>query len=341
LIHVNVAFSSNEDLSKDAVCLVDVQGSCPKYITLSHCWGSSGLKDERKTTAQTLNIRKARIPFHDLALNFRRTVEITRRRGVNYLWIDALCILQDSRKDWASESVKMGDIYEKSVLTIAANQTPDSSGGCFNKRSKPHDHLPGIRKEMQSIEITNVRQDGKKSTVLFHYELRSSDPLPLRSSPLNPRGWIYQERSLSPRTVHFTSTQVVWECREMFRLEDLLPTPVPIYATTSSALILRKRIKNNDFVEYWYRNIVCTDYSRRIFTKCEDRLMALAGLARIWQHYVNDSYLAGLWQSHIAYGLAWMRNQQQEFVETKVKVRRPTWTWASHDGFVAWYCGRR
>ncbi|KAH6663862.1 heterokaryon incompatibility protein-domain-containing protein [Halenospora varia] len=328
------AFRANETSKKDSVRLVEVRGSCPKYTTLSHRWDRT-LTDEHKTTLWTIDLHRARIPLDELTLKFRDAVEITRRMGISYLWIDALCIIQDSDEDWNAESLKMGGIYENSFLTIAANQEGD--GGCFNKQSMPHDYLHTERKDMQSVEITNTQPDGRESTVLFHYEKRRRDPLPLRSSILNNRGWIYQERILSPRTVHFTQTQAVWECREMYKLEDLLPSPTAVFDLTFSALILKDSTRVRDVVDHWHRGIVCGDYSRRDFTAPEDRLIALAGVAKIWQYYINDTYLAGIWQSHLAFGLAWMRDEHRKLAPTAENCRRPTWTWASHNGFVAWW----
>ncbi|KAJ8127808.1 hypothetical protein O1611_g5828 [Lasiodiplodia mahajangana] len=339
LLYVN----PNKHNDDDHIRVIDITESCPRFMTLSHCWGKCGrtLQDKDKTKKESLHQRKVSIPIKALCRNFQDAVEITRRLGVEYLWIDALCIVQDDVEDWDRESVKMGFIYQNSVLTISANLKDDGSGGCFNKRSVPHDLLPMKVREkikVRSIEITTRQQDGQKSTLLFHYERQSSDPAPLKESPLENRGWIFQERVLSPRTIHFTPSQVVWECRQMYKLEDMLPSPVPGHKGTRSALIGQGRGHDAlNAVDHWYREIVCSDYSRRVFTVPADRLVAVAGLARAWQPIIGDEYIAGIWRSSMVFGLCWMRDQSRTLVPATTERRYPTWTWASHDGFVTWW----
>jgi hypothetical protein len=54
--------------------------------------------------------------------------------GFCYLWIDSLCIYQDSIEDWLHELYMMGDIYKGGICNIAATVSKDSSGGCFRQR---------------------------------------------------------------------------------------------------------------------------------------------------------------------------------------------------------------
>lgn len=63
--------------------------------------------------------------------NFRDAITISREPGLRYMWIDSLCIIQDSDTDWQIESSKMADIYRHGYITIAAVASPDSKGGCF------------------------------------------------------------------------------------------------------------------------------------------------------------------------------------------------------------------
>jgi hypothetical protein len=79
------------------------------------------MPESGKTTQTSLESHQARIAYHDLPLTFRDFIDIARRLDVRYVWIDSLCILQDSKEDWESEAVQMGDVYSKSYLTIAAS----------------------------------------------------------------------------------------------------------------------------------------------------------------------------------------------------------------------------
>lgn len=125
--------------TSDHIRLIEPYQQRGKYMTLSHRWGG---RDVIKTTTATLGERKARIPLRDLPRTFADAVTICRRLGVRYLWIDSLCIIQDSRDDWEREAERMANIYANSYLTIAASSSVDSGSGCFpswSERSRtPH-----------------------------------------------------------------------------------------------------------------------------------------------------------------------------------------------------------
>lgn len=135
LIDVSPLDLKDESIDDSVVKLIDVSDSCPRYITLSHCWGGT-LTPEHCTMTDNLAARKLGIAFDSLPCTFQDAITITRRLGIRYLWIDALCILQDSKVDWAEESVKMATVYDNSFLTIAASASANKSGGCFRKNIK-------------------------------------------------------------------------------------------------------------------------------------------------------------------------------------------------------------
>ncbi|RSL48351.1 hypothetical protein CEP54_012957 [Fusarium duplospermum] len=310
------------DVDNNTVRLIDVGKDCPPYVALSHCWGTNLSK--YMTVWANLTQKKAGISWNDLTPTFRDAIEITRRLKLRYIWIDALCIIQDSKEDWANESVKMGDIYHNAFLTVSASHARDGFGGCFNSQS-----AVGLGETF--ITITNRDQLGQESSIIFASTISSDPPRVVENSPINDRGWVYQERILSPRIVHFASTQVVWECRKTYRLENLRPMALP----TIPSMILRPDTVDNDIMaERWHRGIVEV-YCRRAFTRYDDRLVALAGIAQIYQMHIKDRYLAGLWKSHLAYGLSWGHTQRPNH---KPQSRRhPSWTWASQDGEMRWY----
>jgi hypothetical protein len=108
--------------------LVETKGCKGRYIALSHCWGSS----HRITTTQsTFEARKRGMSIAELPSTFQQAALIAKSLGVTYLWIDSLCIIQDSPSDWEYEASRMGDVYANSYLTIAASSSLDDSSGCF------------------------------------------------------------------------------------------------------------------------------------------------------------------------------------------------------------------
>jgi hypothetical protein len=73
------------------------------------------------TISATLEARKREMKSSDLPKTYQEAVFIAVKLGVEYLWIDSLFILQDSRYDWERESSKMAGVYAKSYLTTSAS----------------------------------------------------------------------------------------------------------------------------------------------------------------------------------------------------------------------------
>jgi hypothetical protein len=103
-----------------------------QYASLSHCWGK--LKIITLTTSNLAGFQHE-IPLKELPKTFQEAIYVTRYLGLQYIWIDSLCILQDSSEDWAKESVQMADVYGAAEINIAATGAADGSGGCFFERS--------------------------------------------------------------------------------------------------------------------------------------------------------------------------------------------------------------
>lgn len=102
-------------------------GAHGKYFALSHCWGGD---IPSKTLTRPLPDYLKALP--DLPRSFRDAIRITRELGFRYLWIESLCILQDSLEDWQKESAAMRDVYRNAALTISASASNNSEGGMLN-----------------------------------------------------------------------------------------------------------------------------------------------------------------------------------------------------------------
>jgi hypothetical protein len=103
------------------------------YLTLSHCWGGA---DIIKLTTSNLSRFHDNIPISLLPKTFIDAIRITVLLGYSYLWIDSLCIIQDSTTDWLHESSLMGSTYRNSILTLAAVGAHDSHGGYLFDRQQ-------------------------------------------------------------------------------------------------------------------------------------------------------------------------------------------------------------
>lgn len=83
----------------------------------------------------TLGRYRSKIPISDLTKTFREAFQVTAWFGYQYIWIDSLCIIQDSEMDWEKEAGMMGSIYRHSTCTLAATGAKDGNGGLFFERN--------------------------------------------------------------------------------------------------------------------------------------------------------------------------------------------------------------
>jgi hypothetical protein len=111
--------------------LLQTNGQKGGYVAISYVWGatSKGITLEANFAERLIGM-----PLDSLCKTHQDAITITRRLGFKYLWIDALCIIQDSRDYWEKEAAQMFDIYRRSVLTLAATSSNGGDEGIFLKR---------------------------------------------------------------------------------------------------------------------------------------------------------------------------------------------------------------
>lgn len=163
--------------------------------------------------------------------------------------------------------------------------------------------------------------------------------------PLYQRGWTAQERLLSPRIIHFCSDQIRWECDELTTSEDFpdgLPRGKqpnisggewPMFARELS--IRRLLTQGNDHAyDFWLEFV--DRFSAAELTVENDKLPAVDGLAQILGRITGDRYLSGCWLQDIPRGLLWAA--VNEPVHIPAICRAPSWSWASVNGGVSFWC---
>lgn len=316
------------------------EGARPnRYACLSHCWGKSN--PPVKTVKATIEGYKKDIPWQMLSKTFQDAVDICRRLGVEYLWIDSLCIIQDSKQDWNQEAMKMGDIYSHAHFTIAATASEDGSGGCYRDR------------DPINVKFYTVIEDsvylGKNASVLYpglYYNLGYERTTP----PLLRRAWVFQEMLLSRRVIHFTETEVIWQCNTCVRSESKIdgelsyPGFRDYNATPGKDLMVEGKCKGKNA----WRELV-SEYSGLQMSFESDRLPALAAVSqrtdqlkaiqRIADHELRDDrFLAGLWLNSLFIDLLWMRYSlvYPRIVKRETGCGMPSWSWASLQEKVEW-----
>ncbi len=212
-----VLFIETNGEGKISVRLIEPKhGEQGAYIALSHCWGSSQLCVTAHATSDnaesTLEHRKRGIIWSTLPKTFQDAITLTSLLGIKYIWIDSLCIVQNDKEDWTIESAKMADVYEYASLTLSATASAGDSYGCFSSSFSTSRSLPiSLPEDVGTCEIA-VRKP------ITHWDALGQDEMHARF-PLMSRGWAFQERLLSRRVLHFSESELVWECRELSTCE--------------------------------------------------------------------------------------------------------------------------
>ncbi|KAJ4130215.1 hypothetical protein NW768_007198 [Fusarium equiseti] len=152
---------------------------------------------------------------------------------------------------------------------------------------------------------------------------------PVNDAHINTRGWVMQERLLSPRALHFGEHQVYWECREK-RASETNPNGLEIYG---NGVPFKGLAKGPPGVVSWTQLVMA--YSKCALSFPSDKLVAFSAIARSYASYLPDEYIAGMWRNHLRNDLLWLAFANTESEHTRYKTyTAPTWSWASINGMV-------
>lgn len=197
----------NVGLGGDAItriCLTSKLPSNTRYTALSHCWGTT---QNFKLLLSNIEEMLLRIPTHRLTKLFNDSFDLSRLMGVEYIWIDSLCIIQDSHDDWAREALGMGDVYQNAWCTISATGFIDGQAGLYGPRD-PTTIFP--RKFSMNVLDKTLLGDNSSLKKRVYYCTEDIIQASITMAPLSQRAWVYQERFLSPRVLHIGSRQIFW-----------------------------------------------------------------------------------------------------------------------------------
>lgn len=183
----------------DVLCLYcPKEDSRAKYVALSHCWGELPDKEKQFCTSQdNVDRRLGEFSFSELPKTFQDAVRVTRELGIQYLWIDSLCIIQWNQKDWEREAKRMEDVFASAYCTIAATSAVHSNMGFLDR----------------NVSVYVQDTSGWRFYVCTDIDIDDFDN-DVGKAQLNTRAWVMQERILSRRTIHFSANQTYWECGE-------------------------------------------------------------------------------------------------------------------------------
>ncbi|KLU84117.1 hypothetical protein MAPG_03162 [Magnaporthiopsis poae ATCC 64411] len=323
------------------------RGEKAPYAALSHCWGGYV---PLKTTKENLDAYRGGLPAHQLPRNFQDAILVTRVVGLRYLWIDALCIIQDDPEDWAAEAERMAATYRSSALTISALNAAAPDAGFLGPRAQ------------KSVLIANPGR-----VVINSFRQGFSDAM--EESILSTRAWCMQERLLSRVILHFGRDQMYWECctntaeenrgSSVYNQERLNKPSKVSYQSgnhrTPAFADARKEFHVSGPENCWLTAV--EEYSHRNLTFRRDKLIAIAGIANLVRAAARSkggacSYIAGHFMGggyHFVSSLFWSARLKLlgevklpdgttgMDVLTRSDDNYPSWSWASVDGDVEFH----
>jgi hypothetical protein len=354
---VDVGIDDNTQPPRLSLPSKDQGSKNPEYVALSYAWGP-GSNHSFKTTASNLQAMLESLPFSQLPKTIQDAIIFTRKLGFRYLWVDALCILQSEgpddmnhKEDWSREAARFGYYYQNATVTLSATGAESSEEGLFLPRpAQAFDLEPVIlRRKCPTGEIREISILPKVPSWISE----------IKGAALYERGWAIQERMLSTRVVHFANNMVLWECHERRATEidhDGLSLKDRdsgmVYEEVSDFMPVFRNLQRqgkeaNQVTREWYSFI--EGYTSAKFTFAGDRLPALSGISALIQKYIPQRYGAGLWQSAVPEGLAWLRETDSDVGATHLvdspgniedfQVELPSWSWATSRGpvrFLSW-----
>ena len=327
------------------VCLLESIGRKENYAALSHMWGGH---QPLQLLKDNLSSFKRAIPWSKLPRTFQQAMQFTKRLGINYIWIDSLCIIQDSAEDWRAQSSKMASIYENAYTTLAASVAQNCLQGCFRD---PSPWLTGyitdgserayVDNEAKVQEI--LERSGEGALVFIKGDAKHSSPsrLAAKTLPLLERGWVYQERLLSPRVLFFGDIDLMWECNNSMSCYCKSWTHSysrnvrshPVKQQHAASLRLGQEGISDppapaSLASRWI--MIVEEYSALQLTFMKDQLPAIAGIAKQFSRYMGEyKYASGVWTAFLIENLAWAFMHEpppQRRIEAKQRSH-PSWSW--------------
>ncbi|KAI0547954.1 heterokaryon incompatibility protein-domain-containing protein [Xylaria curta] len=338
--------------------LFESKGVYHSYCALSYCWGTSS--DKHKTTSKNLQQYHTAIPPHELPRTLLDAIHVARGMGFKYLWIDALCIIQDDHDDWLREAVKMTQVYANATLTITTSVGKGSDDGLFRPHpdgffnpQQLHLRLPkrDLIREILSVRDSHlsVVRPARSLSYLALYPDANFPFMGVMGSPIEARAWTLQEQILSKRVLYYGNGVILWECldatasehdpdgrRGAIQFPDNMKAKTYFHSHMESEsknkILSTNRVETNpealDADEHFaaYCRLL-GGYGNRLVTNPSDRITAILGLGQIMQKVSGNEFIGGIWKGDYALAsLVWFL----EMPSPKERTRKfPTWSWAS------------
>lgn len=318
---------------RKSVSYIPPENSKDRYAALSYCWGPNPRDFKTKRSILEDRTQSLVLPNEYVPKTISDAIEITKALEIPYLWIEALCIIQgdDNTAEFEAEAAQMADVYQGAAVTIAATASNNNDGGC-SLRDVPQGHF-------LSLPSSRRRFFRSQPVYAFSEDLCLTLEKLIDGSPLNKRGWTLQEAVLSPRIIHFSNSQVIWEDEEKLATEDgMLIWKKDGVRRPFSNLAAQSTRVSDDLYQEW--SMIVVDYTMRELKQVEDRYRAIAGVTKSFQARLNDEPLLGLWRHDLALSLLWAAKHPGRRVNNSKLPNVPSWSWISVCSEVHYPAGR-
>jgi hypothetical protein len=297
-----------------------------RYAALTYCWGSS--TQSTKTTKTNVTARYDHLEPPDFPQTLQDAIFVTQGLGLEYIWIDSICIVQDDQEEWSKEASTMVDIYSNAHVVLAATAAEDSSQGFLWPRRRP------LAIQCGSFTV-NARPNSSHDCWLEEHETHF---------PLFKRGWCMQERLVARRIIHFLADELRFQCETEVTCEcDTVNGDAIIFVGNDEFRRLRAMRKPEElpdarFTEAW--RAIVEEYTTMRLSYETDKLPALSGIAQSLSRLEPGRYLAGLWEKGLVLQLAWYYVKQPDESEARIALQpsdlpRPTFSWIKVRGRVS------
>lgn len=316
--------------------LQEVSGPTP-YIALSYCWGQD--QSSFFTTLKNVEARLSSLVYDELSRTIRDAVRVCLALGCSFLWVDALCIIQDDDADKQVELAKMADVYTRADLVISSARAAKSSDGFL-----------GLRPATVVFDMTPILSN---ITQYFDDVARLPHPIAMidwrgrleTKMPITKRAWTVQEHRKAQRLLQYRTGSTLWHCMEQTIVDgsSILDRDMGSLRPLEEEFSIPDHIKPwaqhpDDPLEGWYELVKV--FMDRSITVQSDRLPAIAAFARdivMTRGFQECDYKAGIWHSPSYVNLSqilWTRAAHSFSPHEDAGIYNlvragPTWAWSS------------
>ncbi|KAJ3527882.1 hypothetical protein NM208_g10488 [Fusarium decemcellulare] len=289
------------------------------YVALSYVWGDVN-SDLYKTKRSNILTYRSHGGLEQVFTLFPKTIQdairFVRQLGIQFIWIDSLCIVQDSPRSWKLNAENMDLIYGFSTLTICAADGNDATAGLRATEVQEHDS-----------QHSRTCASGVTLMISWPPENRIKD------SKWNRRAWTFQERLLSPRCLIFVDGRIYWQCRSNTMSEDIFRDGQG--ASWSLDLIQTPLQLLGDLTKraFWFYIKCLPLYTARHLKFEDDILAAFNGVSRLMERYLEAPFVFGIPTSHLDLALLWQPDRsaarrKPKDADLKWKdLNFPSWSW--------------